>query len=215
MSIFFRRLEIEISQGQPIRFVLLLLLSSQGQDNYIEDVQEKLNTGSDRLRKRPNKQTVAKTESKKVEVSVPGTFVHLDTYKADIGDDPAAKGHSVHTIEDPTSSKKIEAVFIPKLKRGYFEGCVKAGKKIRMENELDTNSTALRDGQVNESFQDEMGRFNKSDLPEIKEEAETFEQAIKKAPEADQAAEEEEAPLPLSLFFLLDFGRISVGFRMI
>lgn len=150
-----------------------------------------MSTGSDRIKKRSNKQSTRKQQSAKVSVSVPGTFVQLDVYKEDIAADPASKGHSIHKIEDPSTSEKIDAVFIPKLKRGYFEGCVSGSKKIKMEEELDNNGTALRDNQVQESFHDEMGRFNKSDMPEIKADAETWDQAthkeVKPAPEMEEA----------------------------
>eukprot|EP00435_Cladocopium_sp_Y103_P031520 s1867_g8.t1 len=161
------------------------MLPSLGRQNYIQDVEEKLSTGSDRLRKRVNKETVKKERTAKVEVAVPGTFVELDVYKQDFKtDDPATKGHSVHKVEDPVSMKQVDAVFIPTLKRGYFQGSVKGSKKIRLEEAVDTNSTALRDGQVTESFQDEMGRFNK-ELPEIKVDAQTWEQASKIEPPDD------------------------------
>ena len=167
------------------------MLPSQGRENYLADMEEKLSTGSDRLRKRLNKETVKKEQTAKVEVAVPGTFVELDIYKADFKtEDPASKGHSVHKVQDPISMKQVEAVFIPTLKRGYFQGSVKGSKKIRLEEAVDTNSTALRDGQVTESFRDEMGRFNK-ELPEIKADAQTWEQATKIEPDA--AEEEEEA----------------------
>ena len=153
-----------------------------------------MSTGSDRIKKRVNKQSARKQQSAKLSVNIPGTFVQLDVYKEDIAADPTTKGHTIHRIEDPSTSEKIDAVFIPKLKRGYFEGCVSGSKKIKMEEELDTNALALRDNQVQESFHDEMGRFNKSDMPEIKADAETWDQATHKEVKPDMDMEEEAGP---------------------
>ena len=148
----------------------------------MQDVLDKLAVGSDRIKKRANKQTVSKEQTRKVQVSVPGTFVEVDIYKTDFGADPSDKGHEVHKIQDPITGKDVKAAFIPSMKRGYFGGSVSGSKKLKLEEGIDNDATALRDGQVGESFSDELGKFEKS-LPQVRETAETWAETTAPKPE--------------------------------
>ena len=64
--------------------------------------------------------------------------------------DPATNGlnHSVSTTLDPTTQKQVQAVFIPKLAKGYWSGEVSNAKGVKDRQILDSDAEALRKNQL-------------------------------------------------------------------
>ncbi|CAK9099732.1 unnamed protein product, partial [Durusdinium trenchii] len=89
-------------------------------------------------------------------------FVDLNVYKQDFGD-PAEREHKVCDIIDPETGKMKKAAFIPKRKAGYFEGELATTQKLQKKEVLDCDLNALRSGQVDESFDQHMESFAKSE----------------------------------------------------
>lgn len=140
--------------------------------NYVQEIEDRINTGATRVKKRTK--SVDKTTGQKCKVSIPGVFVDLNVYKQDFGD-PAEREHKVCDIIDPETGKMKKAAFIPKRKAGYFEGELATTQKLQKKEVLDCDLNALRSGQVDESFDQHMESFAKS-APKVLPDAETFEQ---------------------------------------
>lgn len=132
---------------------------AQGLETYWEDMAEKILLGNPRLKRRSK--TTEQAQSASCKVSVPGVWVRVDLYEADMGKKPEECGHHVKTIRCPTTGELMEAAFIPKRKHGYYDGSLVMGDKIKFTKRLDDNVNALRDGQVEESFQDEFSGWVK------------------------------------------------------
>ena len=123
-----------------------------------------------------------------MEVDRQGVWVQADTYKQDFGN-PEDYGHSVYKITNPETHKLTDAVFVPKRKANYWDGSIKTAKRLCLNERVDDDLTALRDGQVGESFNSEATSWTKA-LPQITDEGYTFQDLTNPAPEA---TEEEEA----------------------
>ena len=64
--------------------------------------------------------------------------------------DPATNGlgHSVTTTVDPKTQQKVQAVFIPKLKAGYWSGEVENLKALTDRSVVDSHTDAIRQNQL-------------------------------------------------------------------
>ena len=102
---------------------------------------------------------VTKSENTSVKVSIPGVWVALDVYHQDFEGEPEANGHVRQTIEHPVTKERFEAAFVPKRRAGYFDGEVAAVKKVKLDETVDDDLSALRSNQVNQSFEDRSHEF--------------------------------------------------------
>ena len=57
-------------------------------------------------------------------------------------------GHRVTTTVDPLTQKKCQAIFIPKLKPGYWQGSISNDQQIEDSSILDDDVDALRPDQL-------------------------------------------------------------------
>ena len=166
-----------------MRFVL-------GLELYWSDVEEKISLGNTRIKKR--KKAVMKEKETALDVTVPGMFVEKSKYAEKYGD-PDSHNHTLHRVHDPLQGKEVEAVFIPKHEPGIFEGSLRATKALKMAENLDDNQNALRDSQVQQSFQSQASSFSKS-LPSVQPAALTYDAINNKKevePEEEQQNEED------------------------
>lgn len=151
-------------------------------------MEEKISLGMDRIKRRSK--TVDKTSEQVLEISQPGLWVELSTYQEDIAKDPSTNGHETYTIDDPATSKPMQAVWVPKHKSGYFEGKVSGVKRLKMSERVDDDSSALRGNQVVDSFRDQAASFKKA-LPQQCVATKTLEDVM--AQKKEQEAQDEEA----------------------
>ena len=57
-------------------------------------------------------------------------------------------GHRETTTVHPVSKQQVKAVFIPKLKKGRWQGEIKVEQTASTENVVDDDTTALRRNQL-------------------------------------------------------------------
>ena len=160
-----------------------------GLNNFWTEVDEKIELGNPRLKKR--KKQVEKHQTHKSKVSVPGVYVEIATYRKDFGCEPKEKGHEVYDVEDPATGETISAAFIPKMRPGYFDGEVNVSQKVQKRETMDDDATAIRPGQVDQSFSLHSKKFTKG-APRALPDAQIFSEAIRPAP----APSPEEGLLP-------------------
>lgn len=149
-------------------------------------MEEKLATGNSRIKRR-NK-TVNKSKSTAMKVSIPGVWVALDTYRTDFGD-PEENGHVTKQVEHPVTQELIDAVFVPKRKNGYFEGEISSTKKIKLDERIDDDTSALRQNQVSQSFESNSLDFSRKQLPQPNPNAYTLEDMMQAAEEPETKEE--------------------------
>ena len=67
----------------------------------------------------------------------------------DFGDiESNGMGHRVTTTVCPTTGKKMPAVFIPKLKKGYWSGALENVQSLSENSIVDDDADALRKNQL-------------------------------------------------------------------
>lgn len=131
---------------------------------YWVDVEMKINMRTTRIKRRSR--VVNESSTKGHVVKVPGMWIAEDQYAKDTGHACTQDGLNVFDVEDPLTGNSIKACFIPKHRPGYFEGEFVASKKVKFTRKVDDDAEALREGQVQQSFQTEASEFTKS-LPTI------------------------------------------------
>lgn len=144
----------------------------RGLQTYWADVEMKINMRTTRIKRRSR--VVNESSTKGHVVKVPGMWIAQDQYAKDTGHACEQDGLGVFDVEDPLTGKQIKACFIPKHRPGYFEGEFVASKKVKMTRKVDDDEEALREGQVQQSFQTEANQFTKS-LPTLADATPTVE----------------------------------------
>lgn len=120
-------------------------MTFQGRESYVEEMNDRINGGAMRCKKR-NKKVLEEDEAE-VKNTCKGVMVELSEYKREFGS-PGQNGHRVVNTTDPVSKKACKAVFVPKRKQGYWDCEMSETKRIKKETTKDNDADALRPGQL-------------------------------------------------------------------
>lgn len=127
---------------------------SESRSSYIEEVKERLLTGNMRVKKRCK--TIKKDDVAGVSNKVKGTFMELEKYKKEFGS-PSKNGlgHVVTKTTNPLTCQPVEAVFVPKLKAGMWNGEISNHSFVTSSQVVDDDCNALRKNQLQSSLDQE------------------------------------------------------------
>ena len=134
-------------------------------------MEQKISLGSARIKRRAR--TMEESESKGQTVKIPGMWVSESTYAMDTGRSAQEDGHQLYDVEDPLSGEKVPCVFLPKHRPGIYEGEFVQKKKLRLTNKVDDDETALRPGQVAQTYHSQASAMAKQ-LPQVSSSSRTF-----------------------------------------